>query len=173
MHTYGDNGLVNEYRVMQELQRRKIPFQHRVKIGHYEVDFLVGHRILIEVDGYVHLTKDNLHKDSNKDQYLKALGYRVLRIKGIEVRNRGHLREFGQRVQDLFEEERNRFQGIPREPLKQNPPQEELTKLRAKLVAQERKKKQKKQETVTKMHKLTDEELFLEEIKRLGRRKRK
>ena len=87
MHTYGDDGLTNEYRVMQELKRRKIPFQHRANIGHYEVDFLVGRRILVEVDGYVHLTRDNLHKDYNKDQRLQALGYRVLRIKGIEVRN--------------------------------------------------------------------------------------
>ena len=156
---HGD-GLASEQRVINELKRRNIPFSHRVTIDDFEVDIVVGQRILIEVDGYVHLTKDNIEKDQRKDEYYTSLGYTVLHITGSETHNRGALRDFGQRVEQLYKAEitNSPQQG---EPLVQTLNNPNLVKLKAQLVDDAKAKK-----PIKKVPKLTDEELFLEWLKR-------
>ena len=95
-------GMASELKVIEELRRRNIPFQHRVQIDHYEVDILVGRRIAIEVDGYVHAAKETIEKDERKSLYLEDQGFIVMRITGNEVRNRGLVRDFGRRIQERY-----------------------------------------------------------------------
>lgn len=170
--------MLNEQRVLKELLRRKLPFQHRIHIGNYEVDFLVGKRILVEVDGYVHVTKNKISKDTQKEELLSALGYTILRITGIEARNKGLLREFGAKVQALYQQDLARSRSYLYEPLKHPVPQEKLQRLNEKLKkeADDRKKFPKgksHQDKKSIKKELTDEELFKQAVARLQKQRRK
>jgi very-short-patch-repair endonuclease len=74
---------------MPELKTHKdihsqIKPQHR--IGNYVADFLVFHRIVVEVDGHdYHKTKEQREYDYKKTRYLQKKGYTVVRFTGTEV----------------------------------------------------------------------------------------
>lgn len=170
-------GLRNESRVLKELVRRKLPFQHSIQIGNYEVDFLVGKRIIIEVDGYVHALKDTISKDLSKEEQLKSLGFIILRITGSEAKNQGLLREFGSLVQQTYEDDLARFHAMERIPMKRSLSSSELEIFKRKLEheAKEQRKTLDKdrKKAIPKEPKLTDEELFLQAVERLGKPRRK
>lgn len=163
-------GLGTEYMVIDELKRRKIPLRHRVNLDYYEVDILVGKRIIIEVDGYVHLTKESIEKDRRKEEHFRELGYIVLRITGNQVRNRGFLRDFGRKVKELYESETD--QGITgsAKTLTQSLAGEELKNLKKALVIKEKDKSKhtkstpKDSQSSGKKEEKSDRDLFLEWI---------
>ncbi len=54
--------------------------------GPWILDFLfVAERLVIEVDGETHATTDGLARDSRRDAWLAACGYRVLRFSNRDV----------------------------------------------------------------------------------------
>src|ERR1700753_3117296 len=54
--------------------------------GPYIADFLCGaERLVIEVDGATHSSDDELRRDSRRDAWFEANGYRVLRVQNVEV----------------------------------------------------------------------------------------
>ncbi len=139
-------GMASEYKVIEELRRRNVPCRHRVQIDQYEVDILVGRRIVIEVDGYVHAAKDTLEKDQRKELYLHDQGFIVMRITGNEVRNRGLVRDFGRRIQELYVREQTPAKGRSPKPLTQSLAVESLAKLRRDMGEQKKKAMEKKRE---------------------------
>ncbi|MBQ7161208.1 MAG: DUF559 domain-containing protein [Clostridia bacterium] len=67
---------------------RKIPVRSRrqVVIGDYIVDFLcTGKRVIIEIDGIQHYSEEGKQKDGVRDDFLRGLGYTVLRIANVTV----------------------------------------------------------------------------------------
>ncbi|MBE3599109.1 MAG: DUF559 domain-containing protein [Limnochordaceae bacterium] len=63
------------------------PFRRRVVLGGWEVDFLFERsRLVVELDGFVHLAAPIREKDRLKDRSLAALGYRVLHVENAELR---------------------------------------------------------------------------------------
>jgi len=59
-------------------------FRRQQKIGRYVVDFFCPERkLIIEVDGRGHMKKPL--QDSDKDEYLIACGYRVIRFWNDEI----------------------------------------------------------------------------------------
>lgn len=63
------------------------PFERRARVGPYEVDFLFPRqRLVVELDGFVHLAAPVMEKDRKKDRALAALGYRVLHVQNQELR---------------------------------------------------------------------------------------
>ena len=48
------------------LNEHRIPFKTKIKIGKYEVDFLIG-KLVVELDGHI--------QSVEKNQYLANLGY--------------------------------------------------------------------------------------------------
>ena len=59
-------------------------FQFR--IGPYFADFVFKHkRKMVEIDGRYHDAPDQMVKDAARDQYLRDLGWRVMRIKAREL----------------------------------------------------------------------------------------
>ncbi len=64
-----------------------IAFEQQVKIaGVGRVDFLLGNRLVIEVDGAeFHTTRASFEEDRRRDAVLSALGYRVLRFSYTQV----------------------------------------------------------------------------------------
>jgi very-short-patch-repair endonuclease len=75
--------------VWQVLRNRKCrgqKFRREYSIQPYTVDFCcVALKLVIEVDGEHHFTKEGRKHDERRDQFLRERGYRVLRINGYEV----------------------------------------------------------------------------------------
>jgi very-short-patch-repair endonuclease len=60
---------------------KKIHFQHNQKVDRYYPDFVVGTKVIIEIDG------EYWHDDANdnkRDSVLASLGYTIYRIKAKE-----------------------------------------------------------------------------------------
>ncbi len=57
-------------------------------IGKYVVDFYCAKaKIVIEIDGSQHYTKEGKHGDHERDSYLKDLGITVLRYSNPDIHN--------------------------------------------------------------------------------------
>ena len=80
---------VAEKRLWERISRRQIKgyrFCRQKPIGNYIVDFYcLKAKIVIEVDGGIHLNRENRENDRNKDEYLKTLNLCVLRFTNQEV----------------------------------------------------------------------------------------
>lgn len=63
------------------------PFRRRVPLAGYEVDFLFdAQRLVVELDGFVHLASPVQAKDRRKDAALAAMGYRVVHVENQALR---------------------------------------------------------------------------------------
>lgn len=90
----------SERKVRVALQRAGLPFEQEARIGHYTVDFCVGSRVVIEVDGLFHYTQQAQASDKERDKVLEDLGYVVFRVTNDEVRS-------SRRLKSLIAEIRN------------------------------------------------------------------
>ncbi|CAN5216167.1 hypothetical protein BH11ACT5_BH11ACT5_16050 [soil metagenome] len=70
-----------------DLLRCGLPFVQQVTIGGVgRVDFLLGERLIIEVDGYeFHGARDDFEQDRRRDAVASGLGYRTLRFSHAQV----------------------------------------------------------------------------------------
>jgi very-short-patch-repair endonuclease len=78
---------LGEQRLWTELRRSPLHFRKQALVGRYVVDF-VSHRakLVIEVDGPPHrLFADVAARDAERDAWLAAQGYRVLRFTNAQV----------------------------------------------------------------------------------------
>lgn len=67
-----------------KLGGRKFRRQH--SIGNYIVDFYCAQeKLVIEVDGTVHDTPEAMANDLVRDEALRHLGYKIIRIRNCEV----------------------------------------------------------------------------------------
>lgn len=57
-----------------------IDFEFQYRIGKYRVDFFIPDTLIVEIDGPHHDSKLQKERDRKKDNYLKFLGYEILRI---------------------------------------------------------------------------------------------
>jgi very-short-patch-repair endonuclease len=65
-----------------------LKFKRQHSIGNYIVDFYCAHpRIVIEVDGKVHLEKEQKEKDKFRDENLRDMNYIVLRFSNNKILN--------------------------------------------------------------------------------------
>lgn len=64
----------------QMLRDNGIPFQFQYKIGPYVADYLIGDRLVVELDGPVHRKANQKRHDETRDAYMVRLGYHVLRL---------------------------------------------------------------------------------------------
>jgi len=70
----------------EKLEGRKFRRQH--SIGHYIADFYCSsEKLIIELDGKHHYTKEGLQKDKERDDHLDLMNKKVLRFENKEVLN--------------------------------------------------------------------------------------
>ena len=68
------------------LQLMGIKFQTHVKRGVFELDFLIGDYLAIELDSFTyHSDQQSLIRDRKKDRYFESLGYTMLRFPYLDV----------------------------------------------------------------------------------------
>jgi type I restriction enzyme, R subunit len=78
--------------VMWELLRNRqfmgLKFRRQHQIGDYVVDFFCNeHKLVIELDGGVHLQQNQAKKDHMRDAYMKSIGFTVIRFTNEEFLN--------------------------------------------------------------------------------------
>lgn len=79
-----DSGVESLLRV--RLRGMRLKYAMHVRIGNYEVDALVGNYLAIEIDGFAyHSAQAEFRRDREKDRFLAAKGYTVLRFTYWEV----------------------------------------------------------------------------------------
>src|SRR3989338_11445231 len=69
-------------------QKLGVKFKRQHSIGGYILDFYCPEKkLIIELDGEIHNTKEAKEYDAVRDKYFKELGYKVLRFKNRELEN--------------------------------------------------------------------------------------
>lgn len=78
-----------ERAIHEELTRRSIAFIPEYQIAVWLVDIrIIGKRIAVECDGtYWHSTPEQQQKDANKDHWLKAHGWQIIRLTEAEIKH--------------------------------------------------------------------------------------
>jgi very-short-patch-repair endonuclease len=80
---------VAEKRLWEKIKGRKIKgfrFNRQKPLGAFIVDFYCRKaKLVIEVDGGIHLKEEIRREDQNKDEYFESIGLRVLRFTNEEV----------------------------------------------------------------------------------------
>ena len=71
------------------LREYPIRFQRQKTIGNYIADFYCSRaRLVIEIDGSMHGTDENIQKDRERTEYLESIGLSVIRFTNSDVRKR-------------------------------------------------------------------------------------
>lgn len=82
LHTRAEEMRANptfyEQQFAERLQSVGIAFESQVVIVPYIVDFLLPGRLIVEIDGKIHL--DQKQYDARRDKYLKQRSYRLKRV---------------------------------------------------------------------------------------------
>lgn len=78
----GDNSQSGTESVIRlALRRWRIQFRQQVQIGIFRVDFLIGRRLILEIDSRLfHDSHDAYERDRARDRLLAAMGYHVIRL---------------------------------------------------------------------------------------------
>jgi len=75
-----------------------LKFRRQHGIGHYIVDFYCPEkRLVVEVDGDVHAYGEQIIRDKEREDYLKALGLQIIRYRNWDI-----LTNLEGVVEDLF-----------------------------------------------------------------------
>ena len=77
-----------EEKLWFELRHSKlgVKFKRQHSIGGYITDFYCReYKLIVEIDGGIHNTKENQEYDKIRDDYFRELGYKILRIPNREV----------------------------------------------------------------------------------------
>ena len=74
------------------LEANNIPFKSQpiiwyTRANYYTPDFVIGHKLIVEVDGKIHLMKFRMTPDRIRQRALKNLGYYVMRVKNEMIRS--------------------------------------------------------------------------------------
>lgn len=77
----------SEHRIRRALEDAGLPFEQESRVGPYTVDFRIGDRVIVEVDGFFHCTKAAAESDSVRDRHLQDLGYIVYRVTNDETKS--------------------------------------------------------------------------------------
>lgn len=75
-----------EHKLARALKKEQIRFEQNYRLEGYEVDFWVAEAgLVIEVDGFSHLSYTKLGSDQAKDRKLHEKGYTVIRFENQQV----------------------------------------------------------------------------------------
>ena len=78
-----------ERRLWSKIRRKQLKefqFYRQKNIGDYIVDFYCpAAKLIVEIDGGQHYSKENIVKDELRDKFLSDLGFRVLRFSNSDV----------------------------------------------------------------------------------------
>lgn len=72
-----------------------LKFKRQVPLGNYIADFVCrDKKLIIELDGSGHLNEEQKIHDEVRDNYLRSLGYKIIRIYNNELDNMENVLEY-------------------------------------------------------------------------------
>lgn len=78
-----------EAQIWQQLRGRRfmgLKFVRQLPIGPFFADFACrSEKIIVEVDGGTHATPEQIDSDRERSEYLEREGYRIYRVRNVEV----------------------------------------------------------------------------------------
>jgi very-short-patch-repair endonuclease len=80
-----------ERKLAHELATKNIPYKSQpiiwyTRANYYTPDFILGQKLIVEVDGKIHYMKFRMTPDRIRQRALKNLGYHILRIQNYRIR---------------------------------------------------------------------------------------
>ena len=90
---------------LRNKKMRGIKFKRQFSVGIFVLDFYAPSiQLVIEVDGPIHLKKENQEYDEDREKGLKALGLKIIRFSNHDVENNIHevLKKISERVDTLM-----------------------------------------------------------------------
>lgn len=120
-------------KLAQGLREKKIPYLENQMVDGWEVDILFpsGH-LVVEIDGFYHLSTAQQKKDEEKTAQLTAAGYHVLRFTNTEIHQ--DCAACVERIHNLLEESKTRVKEAQKEDPTGDGWRENLRKLREELA---------------------------------------
>lgn len=76
-----------EKKLRKMLDKKGMPYKQHQFISGFEVDFLIKDKLVVEVDGYIHLKPEKARRDRIKNNLLMNLGYKLVRFTNLEIQN--------------------------------------------------------------------------------------
>lgn len=74
------------WRALRELKAEGIRVRRQAPIGPYIVDFVAfSRKVIVEIDGDVHATEEQIAHDKRRDTWLRSQGFEVVRYSSLEV----------------------------------------------------------------------------------------
>ncbi|HHX10655.1 MAG TPA: DUF559 domain-containing protein [Firmicutes bacterium] len=90
-----------ELKLAKALKKAGVSFEREVSINHFTVDFLVDEWLIVEVDGWSHLTSSRQVEDKKRQSELEAWGFSVIRVPAMEISHRAGLKQWVNKVVKL------------------------------------------------------------------------
>jgi len=76
------------WQIVRNRKFLNLKFRRQHQIGSYITDFYCNeHKLVIEIDGDIHLTNEQSTRDRDRDDYLRSVGNTILRFKNEEIYN--------------------------------------------------------------------------------------
>ncbi|NLC15484.1 MAG: DUF559 domain-containing protein [Firmicutes bacterium] len=98
----------SELKLSRALKKAGVAFEREVPIDRFTVDFLVDEWLIVEVDGWSHLTSSRQSEDRKRQTELESWGFSVIRIPAMEISHRAGLKRWVNKLVELSK------QGPPR-----------------------------------------------------------
>lgn len=92
------------WEMLRKKRFKNLKFRRQHQISLYIVDFYCDElKLVLEIDGGIHLSKENKEKDMIREQQLQALGFSVFRFSNEQVLDKTDLflKELNTIVEDL------------------------------------------------------------------------
>lgn len=97
------NQTPQENKLWNELRNNKlgVKFKRQHSIGGYITDFYcTKYKLIIELDGEIHNTKENKEYDKIRDKYFIELGYKISRIRNVDIEQ--NIKEVLEKIKNLI-----------------------------------------------------------------------
>lgn len=95
---------VSELKLAKALKQAGIKFEREVPVDRFTVDFLIDDWLIVEVDGWSHLTSSRLAEDSKRQAELESWGFTVIRIPAGEISHRSGLKQWVNKIVKLVKQ---------------------------------------------------------------------
>jgi very-short-patch-repair endonuclease len=91
----------SELKLARALKKAGVCFEREVPINRFIVDFLVDGWLVVEVDGWSHLTASRQLEDTKRQSELESWGFSVIRIPAMEISHRAGLKQWVNKIVKL------------------------------------------------------------------------
>lgn len=91
----------SELKLAKALKKAGVRFEREAPIKQFTVDFLVDEWLIVEVDGWSHLTSSSQDRDRKRQKILENLGFSVIRIPAMDISHQSGLNRWVNKIKKM------------------------------------------------------------------------